>query len=87
MNAENEHVVLMKNPDNFSKLKPTLTRVHSECFTGDVLGSCKCDCRLQLYSSMRQICAAGCGILIRLGGHEGRGIGLAAKVLPLFIPL
>ncbi|MEZ4656753.1 MAG: GTP cyclohydrolase II [Caldilineaceae bacterium] len=56
-----------------------LTRVHSECFTGDVLGSTRCDCGSQLHSALEMIEAEGCGIVIYLR-QEGRGIGLAQKL-------
>lgn len=55
-------------------------RVHSECITGDVLGSQRCDCGAQLNESIDRVIAHGRGALIYLRGHEGRGIGLAAKV-------
>jgi 3,4-dihydroxy 2-butanone 4-phosphate synthase/GTP cyclohydrolase II len=57
-----------------------LVRVHSECLTGDVLGSRRCDCGAQLQRSMEMIAAEGRGVLVYLCGHEGRGIGLAAKM-------
>ncbi|MDY0811317.1 bifunctional 3,4-dihydroxy-2-butanone-4-phosphate synthase/GTP cyclohydrolase II [Kitasatospora purpeofusca] len=57
-----------------------LVRVHSECLTGDVLGSLRCDCGPQLQASMRRIAEAGRGVLLYLRGHEGRGIGLAHKL-------
>jgi GTP cyclohydrolase II/3,4-dihydroxy 2-butanone 4-phosphate synthase/GTP cyclohydrolase II len=57
-----------------------LTRVHSECLTGDVFGSIRCECGDQLSAAMRAIVAEGAGILIYLQGHEGRGIGLLAKL-------
>lgn len=57
-----------------------LVRIHSECATGDILGSLRCDCRNQLALSLRTIAAAGCGVVIYLRGHEGRGIGLANKI-------
>ncbi len=57
-----------------------LTRVHSECLTGDVLGSERCDCRSQLSESMAQVAAAGEGVIIYMRGHEGRGIGLLPKL-------
>ncbi|MEU7814355.1 bifunctional 3,4-dihydroxy-2-butanone-4-phosphate synthase/GTP cyclohydrolase II [Pseudonocardia sp. NPDC049154] len=57
-----------------------LVRVHSECLTGDVLGSRRCDCGQQLDESLRRIAEEGRGVLVYLRGHEGRGIGLAAKV-------
>jgi GTP cyclohydrolase II len=56
-----------------------LVRVHSECFTGDVLGSRRCDCGEQLHQAMRQIAQAGQGIVIYLR-QEGRGIGLLDKL-------
>ena len=57
-----------------------LVRVHSECLTGDVLGSLRCDCGPQLRASLDLIEAEGRGVLIYLRGHEGRGIGLANKI-------
>lgn len=57
-----------------------LTRLHSECLTGDVLGSRRCDCGPQLQQSMAEIIASGSGIIIYLRGHEGRGIGLLHKL-------
>lgn len=60
--------------------EPVLVRVHSECLTGDVLGSLRCDCGAQLDAAMRRIEQAGRGALVYLRGHEGRGIGLAAKI-------
>ena len=58
---------------------PPLTRIHSQCLTGDVFGSLRCDCRLQLELAMRQIAAAGAGIVL-YEQQEGRGIGLMAKL-------
>ncbi|MBC6461441.1 bifunctional 3,4-dihydroxy-2-butanone-4-phosphate synthase/GTP cyclohydrolase II [Actinomadura sp. HBU206391] len=57
-----------------------LVRVHSECLTGDVLGSERCDCGTQLDAAMGEIAAEGRGIVLYLRGHEGRGIGLLAKL-------
>ncbi|MGW1379680.1 GTP cyclohydrolase II [Streptomyces sp. NPDC002446] len=57
-----------------------LTRVHSECLTGDVFGSTHCECGDQLSAALRAIVAAGRGVLVYLQGHEGRGIGLLAKL-------
>ena len=57
-----------------------LVRVHSECLTGDVLGSLRCDCGDQLDSSLARIGREGAGAVIYLRGHEGRGIGLTAKL-------
>src|SRR6202451_1772078 len=59
--------------------EPPVVRVHSQCLTGDVFGSLRCDCRLQLELAMRMIAAAGTGILI-YEQQEGRGIGLMAKL-------
>lgn len=59
---------------------PTLVRLHSECLTGDVLGSLRCDCGEQLELALSMIAAAGTGVLVYLRGHEGRGIGLANKI-------
>jgi 3,4-dihydroxy 2-butanone 4-phosphate synthase/GTP cyclohydrolase II len=56
-------------------------RVHSECLTGDVLGSHRCDCGTQLNDALRQIQSAGRGVVVYLRGHEGRGIGLAHKLM------
>ncbi|MFE1173883.1 GTP cyclohydrolase II [Streptomyces sp. NPDC058773] len=60
--------------------EPVLTRVHSECLTGDVFASTHCECGDQLSAALREIVAAGRGILVYLQGHEGRGIGLLAKL-------
>jgi 3,4-dihydroxy 2-butanone 4-phosphate synthase/GTP cyclohydrolase II len=60
--------------------EPVLVRVHSECLTGDVFGSRRCDCGSQLDDALRAIAEAGRGIVIYLRGHEGRGIGLAHKL-------
>ncbi|MFF8787954.1 GTP cyclohydrolase II [Streptomyces sp. NPDC015125] len=59
---------------------PVLTRVHSECLTGDVFSSSHCECGDQLDAALRAIVADGRGILVYLQGHEGRGIGLLAKL-------
>lgn len=57
-----------------------LVRVHSECLTGDVFSSRRCDCGPQLHESMKRIQEAGRGVIVYLRGHEGRGIGLLAKL-------
>jgi GTP cyclohydrolase II len=57
-----------------------LTRVHSECLTGDALGSLRCDCGLQLRTSLQAISSEGRGVLVYATGHEGRGIGLLNKL-------
>ncbi|KAF0994670.1 Riboflavin biosynthesis protein RibBA [Geobacillus sp. TFV-3] len=72
-----EHVALVKGeiiPD-----EPTLVRVHSECLTGDVFGSYRCDCGPQLHAAFRQIEAEGRGVLLYMR-QEGRGIGLMNKL-------
>ena len=57
-----------------------LVRVHSECLTGDVFGSMRCDCGLQLDRALEMIAEAGSGVVVYFRGHEGRGIGLGNKV-------
>ncbi len=57
-----------------------LVRVHSECLTGDVFGSLRCDCGLQLDSALATIAEEGLGVLVYLRGHEGRGIGIGHKI-------
>jgi 3,4-dihydroxy 2-butanone 4-phosphate synthase / GTP cyclohydrolase II len=57
-----------------------LVRVHSECLTGDVFGSMRCDCGLQLDAAMELIAEEGTGVVVYLRGHEGRGIGLGHKI-------
>jgi 3,4-dihydroxy 2-butanone 4-phosphate synthase/GTP cyclohydrolase II len=59
---------------------PVLVRVHSECLTGDVFRSRRCDCGDQLEMAMTEIVNAGAGVVVYLGGHEGRGIGLLDKI-------
>ena len=76
MNQEH-HLALVKG--DVSDGKPVLVRVHSECLTGDVFGSRRCDCGSQLHTALRQIEQAGRGILLYMR-QEGRGIGLAAKI-------
>jgi 3,4-dihydroxy 2-butanone 4-phosphate synthase/GTP cyclohydrolase II len=60
--------------------KDVLVRVHSECFTGDILGSLRCDCGTQLRSAMQSIAEVGEGVVVYIRGHEGRGIGLRHKL-------
>jgi len=57
-----------------------LTRLHSECLTGDVFGSLRCDCGAQLEAAMAAIAAEGRGVVLYLRGHEGRGVGLLSKL-------
>ncbi|NYG56041.1 bifunctional 3,4-dihydroxy-2-butanone-4-phosphate synthase/GTP cyclohydrolase II [Nocardioides perillae] len=73
-----EHVALVHG--DVSGDAPVLTRVHSECLTGDVFGSHRCDCGPQLQEAMDRIVAEGRGVVVYLRGHEGRGIGLVAKL-------
>ena len=75
---DSEHVALVYG--DITGPEPVLTRVHSECLTGDVFGSHRCDCGPQLQEAMAQIVAAGSGVVVYLRGHEGRGIGLVAKL-------
>jgi 3,4-dihydroxy 2-butanone 4-phosphate synthase/GTP cyclohydrolase II len=72
------HVALVKG-DPAGK-EDVLVRVHSECFTGDVLGSIRCDCGLQLAEAMSRIDDVGEGVIVYVRGHEGRGIGLRHKL-------
>ncbi len=60
--------------------EPVLARVHSECITGDVFDSLKCDCGSQLHEAMRQVAELGHGAVVYLRGHEGRGIGISHKL-------
>ncbi|HLH59308.1 MAG TPA: bifunctional 3,4-dihydroxy-2-butanone-4-phosphate synthase/GTP cyclohydrolase II [Streptosporangiaceae bacterium] len=60
--------------------RDVLARVHSECLTGDVFGSLRCDCGAQLEAAMSLIAAEGRGVVLYLRGHEGRGIGLLSKL-------
>jgi GTP cyclohydrolase II len=71
-----EHLALVKGEPEAG----ALVRVHSECLTGDALGSLRCDCGEQLRAALSRISAASSGALIYLRGHEGRGIGLANKI-------
>ncbi len=73
----NHHLALVKG--TIDPEKPALVRVHSECLTGDVFGSCRCDCGSQLHTALSQIAESGHGVLVYMR-QEGRGIGLAAKI-------
>jgi 3,4-dihydroxy 2-butanone 4-phosphate synthase / GTP cyclohydrolase II len=73
-----EHVALVLG--DVAGDEPVLVRVHSECLTGDVLGSLRCDCGEQLDAAMALIGAEGRGVVVYLRGHEGRGIGIAHKL-------
>ncbi|WP_269083605.1 bifunctional 3,4-dihydroxy-2-butanone-4-phosphate synthase/GTP cyclohydrolase II [Anabaena sp. FACHB-709] len=74
-----EHVAIVKgNPENFRD-EPVMVRMHSECLTGDALGSLRCDCRMQLQAALKMIETAGQGVVVYLR-QEGRGIGLINKL-------
>uniref|UniRef100_A0A803Q986 GTP cyclohydrolase II n=1 Tax=Cannabis sativa TaxID=3483 RepID=A0A803Q986_CANSA len=73
-----EHIAMVKG--DIGDGQDVLVRVHSECLTGDIFGSARCDCGNQLALAMQQIEAAGRGVLVYLRGHEGRGIGLGHKL-------
>lgn len=74
-----EHVAIVKGkPENFSD-EPVMVRMHSECLTGDALGSMRCDCRMQLEAALKMIESAGQGVVVYLR-QEGRGIGLVNKL-------
>lgn len=75
--SNNEHLALVKG--NWEKDEPILTRVHSSCFTGDILGSLRCDCGDQLHRAMEMVQAEGKGVILYMN-QEGRGIGLLNKL-------
>ena len=72
-----EHLALIKG--SWKKDEPVMVRVHSSCFTGDIIGSLRCDCGDQLYSAMKMIDEEGKGVIIYMN-QEGRGIGLLNKL-------
>ena len=74
------HRVMIKNPHLLSSISPTCVRIHSDCYTGDVLGSTLCDCGDQLDLSFKMINERQTGIIIFPAYHEGRGIGLIDKL-------
>lgn len=76
--VDGQHHLALVRGDVAGK-KNVLVRVHSECLTGDVFGSRRCDCGPQLHTAMRQVAAAGCGVILYMR-QEGRGIGLAPKI-------
>jgi 3,4-dihydroxy 2-butanone 4-phosphate synthase/GTP cyclohydrolase II len=78
LNPAEQHVALVKG--QIDPQTPTLVRVHSECLTGDVFGSQRCDCGDQLSTAMKQIDEAGSGVVLYMR-QEGRGIGLLNKLL------
>jgi 3,4-dihydroxy 2-butanone 4-phosphate synthase/GTP cyclohydrolase II len=75
---EREHVALVRG--DIGDGRDVLVRVHSECLTGDVFGSLRCDCGPQLDSALAAVAAEGRGIVLYVRGHEGRGIGLLHKL-------
>lgn len=75
-----EHVALVKGDINSNDGHDVLVRVHSECLTGDVFGSLRCDCGPQLDAAMEMVAEEGRGIILYMRGHEGRGIGLLHKL-------
>jgi hypothetical protein len=73
------YVYLALIKGEISGAEAVLTRLHSECLTGDALGSLRCDCGVQLRTAMRATAAEDRGVVLYLTGHEGRGIGLVNK--------
>lgn len=76
--AGTEHVALVMG--NVRGATDVLVRVHSECLTGDVFGSLRCDCGAQLDAALAKVAAEGRGVVVYLRGHEGRGVGLTGKL-------
>ena len=74
-----EHLAIVKGEVADLSAKPALVRMHSECLTGDALGSMRCDCRMQLQAALKMIEAHGLGVVVYLR-QEGRGIGLVNKL-------
>jgi 3,4-dihydroxy 2-butanone 4-phosphate synthase/GTP cyclohydrolase II len=75
---DREHVALVRG--DIGDGRDVLVRVHSECLTGDVFGSLRCDCGPQLDSALEAVAAEGRGVVLYVRGHEGRGIGLLHKL-------
>jgi 3,4-dihydroxy 2-butanone 4-phosphate synthase/GTP cyclohydrolase II len=78
--GQNHLALVMGDVSEGSPGGPPLVRLHSECLTGDALGSHRCDCGDQLRAAQRAIAEEGRGVVVYLRGHEGRGIGLIAKL-------
>lgn len=74
-----EHIAIVKGDLKDFSHQPVMVRMHSECLTGDALGSLRCDCRMQLQAALKMIEAAGLGVVVYLR-QEGRGIGLVNKL-------
>ncbi|MFM9943911.1 MAG: bifunctional 3,4-dihydroxy-2-butanone-4-phosphate synthase/GTP cyclohydrolase II [Bacteroidia bacterium] len=77
INTDQEHIALIKG--SWKEGEPVLTRVHSSCITGDIFGSCRCDCGPQLNAAMNMIEKEGKGVIVYMN-QEGRGIGLINKL-------
>ncbi len=77
INTDQEHIALIKG--SWNEGEPVLTRVHSSCITGDIFGSCRCDCGPQLSAAMDMIEKEGKGVIVYMN-QEGRGIGLINKL-------
>lgn len=77
INNDQEHLALIKG--EWTEDEPVLVRVHSSCLTGDIFGSCRCDCGEQLHAAMQMVEAAGKGVIVYMN-QEGRGIGLLNKL-------
>lgn len=75
---DSEHAALVMG--DVAGRDDVLVRAHSECLTGDALGSLRCDCRSQLLDAQRRVAAEGRGVVLYIRGHEGRGIGLTGKI-------
>ncbi|WP_280264934.1 bifunctional 3,4-dihydroxy-2-butanone-4-phosphate synthase/GTP cyclohydrolase II [Nocardia wallacei] len=75
-----EHVALVRGDIGVDDGEDVLVRVHSECLTGDVFGSLRCDCGPQLEAALEMVAAEGRGVVLYMRGHEGRGIGLMHKL-------
>jgi len=73
-----EHLAFVRG--NLAEGGPVTVRLHSECLTGDVFGSRRCDCGPQLASAMELMVELDRGVVVYLRGHEGRGIGIASKI-------
>jgi 3,4-dihydroxy 2-butanone 4-phosphate synthase/GTP cyclohydrolase II len=73
-----QHLALVKG--DVEGTEDVLVRVHSECLTGDVIGSLRCDCGPQLHQALAKVAENGRGVVVYLRGHEGRGIGLGHKI-------
>ena len=73
-----DHIALVRG--DISSGEDVLVRVHSECLTGDVLGSTRCDCGTQLDAAIAKVAAEGRGVVLYVRGHEGRGVGLMHKL-------